>query len=83
MTSAEGFKASSTFRVVLAVVPRSLPEEIAVVFGSEIIPERRHFFASIPKVCFYVYEHAESDDEGANDHKDKRKVGHNVLPCIQ
>jgi hypothetical protein len=89
MTGAEGVKASSTVRRVLAVtgvlvvVPRALPEEVAVVFGSEIMPERRHFFTPIPKVCFYVYEHAESEDEGANDHQDKRKVGHNVLLRIR
>jgi hypothetical protein len=89
MTSAEGVKASSTDRGVLAVagvvavVREGLPEEVAVVFGSEIIPERRPFFTSILKVCFYVYEHAESEDEGANNHQDKRKVGHNVLLRIR
>jgi hypothetical protein len=83
MTSVEGVKASLTARGVLAVGPGALPQEVAVVFGSEIIAERRQFFTAILKVCSHVHDNAENEDEGANDQQDKRKVGHNVLLCIE
>jgi len=83
MTHIESFEASSTVRGVLAVAPGALPEEVAVVFGSEVIAERRQFFTAILKVGSHVHENSEDEDENANDHQDKREVGHNVLLCIE
>jgi hypothetical protein len=83
MTHIESFEASSTVRGDLAVAPGALPLEVAVVFGSEIIAERRQFFTAILKVGSHVHENSENKDEGTNDHQDKRKLGHNVLLCIE
>jgi hypothetical protein len=83
ITQIEGIEASLTVRGVLAVAPEALLLEVAVVFGSEIIAERRQFFTAILKVGSHVHEDTENEDEGANDQQEKRKVGHNVLLCIE
>jgi hypothetical protein len=72
VASVEGFYAGATIDWVLVVAPGTLPEEVAVVLGPEVISERRHFFAAILKIHPDSLNRAENEDEGAHDRQNNR-----------
>jgi hypothetical protein len=83
LASVEGVNASATINLFLVVTPGTLPEKVAVVLGPEVVAERRRFFAAILKIRFDSLKRDDSEDEGAHNRHDNRKMGHSVLLCAE
>lgn len=83
LASVECVNASATIILVLVVAPGTLPEKVAVVLGPKVIAEGRHFYTAILKVRSDGHNRAENEGEGPHGQQDDRKVGHNVLLCME
>ena len=64
---------------IFGFAQRAVMEEIAVVFGTEIIADPRHFCPAIIEKCADSDDNREDEDKGANEELGVRKVVHRVL----